>query len=116
MNPEYPEINVKKDLANSRSIYRFYQKLLAFRKNSETAIYGETREYDHNNTRIIAYSRTWQRKKLFVIGNFSTHETYYRLPELMNREELVLNNYTDLELNGLDVKLKPYQAVVFEKK
>ena len=55
-------------------------------------------------------------KKLFVIGNFSTHETYYRLPELMNREELVLNNYTDLELNGLAVKLKPYQAVVFEKK
>ena len=58
VNPLYPEINVKKDLESKRSVYRFYRKLLKIRKKYEEAVFGETREYDHENRRIIAYSRT----------------------------------------------------------
>ena len=116
VNPLYREINVRKDLESDHSVYRYYQKLLQIKKNNETAVYGETHEYDHENRRIICYSRTWKRKKLFVIGNFSSRRTKYRLPELMDIPELLISNYDDVKVSGLDIELEPYQAAVFEKK
>ena len=44
VNPLYPEINVKKDLENEKSVYRFYQKLLRVRRRRREVLMGETRE------------------------------------------------------------------------
>ena len=42
---------------------------------------GEIQEYDHENRRVIAYSRTYQGKKLFICANFSKHTTIYNFPD-----------------------------------
>ena len=112
VNPLYPEINVKKDLENERSVYRFYQKLLRVRKRRREALMGETREYDHRNRRIIAYSRTYEGKRLFVCANFSKYTTIYQLPDDFEDYRIILNNYDSLGRNGQKVRLRPYQAVV----
>lgn len=112
VNPLYSEINVKKDLENEKSVYRFYQKLLRIRKRHEEAVMGEIREYDHGNRRIIAYSRTYQGKKLFVCANFSKHTTIYALPDGFGGYKILLNNYDSLGRKGARVRLRPYQAVV----
>ena len=112
VNPLYSEINVSKDLKSEKSVYRFYQKLLRLRKKHEEAIWGETREYDHENRRIIAYSRTYQGKRLFVCANFSKHTTIYKLPDDVKKYKIILNNYDALGRNGQKVRLRPYQAVV----
>lgn len=110
----YKEINVKKDLNSEKSIYRFYQKLLEIKKNDPVAIYGETKEYDHGNKRIIAYSREYEGKKLFVMANFSRKETSYRPDTQFMKGRVLLNNYDDLKRDETTVSLKPYQAVVME--
>ena len=115
VNPAYKEINVQNDLNSERSIYRYYQKLLAIKKTNETAIYGETEEYDHDNTKIIAYSRQYEGKRLFVAGNFSKKKTEYTLPSWVKGSEILINNYPDLNMTDNTVVLEPYQAVVFEK-
>ena len=112
VNPLYSEINVSKDLKSEKSVYRFYQKLLRLRKKHEEAIWGETREYDHENRRIIAYSRTYHGKRLFVCANFSKHTTIYKLPDDIKKYKVILNNYDALGRNGQKVRLRPYQAVV----
>ena len=112
VNPLYPEINVKKDLESERSVYRFYQKLLRIRKSSKAAVFGETQEFDHKNRRIIAYSRTYQGRRLFVCVNFSKHTTVYKLPDAVKDYRIALNNYEALGRKGRKVKLRPYQAVV----
>ena len=112
VNPLYSEINVSKDLKSEKSVYRFYQKLLRLRKKHEEAIWGETREYDHENRRIIAYSRTYQGKRLFVCANFSKHTTIYKLPDDIKKYKVILNNYDALGKNGQKVRLRSYQAVV----
>lgn len=112
INPEYTEINVRKDLESERSIYKFYQKLLAFRKSNETILHGEVQEFDHENRRIIAYTRTWKGNKLFIIGNFSRFSTSYTLPHWADVKEVVMSNYNELQQDGRKLKLKPYQAVV----
>ena len=115
-NPLYKEINVKKDMESEKSIYRYYQKLLQIKKNNETAVYGLTKEYDHNHHRIIAYSRTYHAGKLFIIGNFSKYPCTYRMPSEYKDAELLLNNYEVLDQKNLKIHLKPYQALVLEKK
>ena len=112
VNPLYSEINVKKDLLSDKSVYRFYQKLLRLRKRRREAVLGETREYDHKNRRIIAYSRTYQGRRLFVCANFSKHVTIYRLPDDVGDYKIILNNYEALGRSGQKVRLRPYQAVV----
>ena len=115
VNPLYPEINVKKDLESKKSVYRFYRKLLQIRKKHEEAVFGETREYDHENRRIIAYSRTHQGKSLFVCANFSRRTTIYKLPDDIKKYKIILNNYDALGRKGQKVRLRPYQAVVLSR-
>ena len=113
INPNYKKINIENDLKAKKSVYRYYQKLLAIKSNDETAIYGKTQEYDHDNRKIIAYSREYNGHKLFVVGNFSKGTVSYNLPEWV-RGEVIINNYEQLKQSGQTVELKPYQAVVFK--
>ena len=116
MNPEYKEINVRRDLESEKSIYHYYQKLLAIKKGNETAVYGETEEYDHDDRQIIAYSREYEGSKLFIVGNFSGKPATYKLPAWLNGGCVLLNNYGMLNRSGRTVVLEPYQAIVVEKK
>ena len=112
VNPLLTEINVRKDLESKKSVYRFYQKLLRIRKKYKEAVWGELKEYDHENRRIIAYSRTDQGRRLFVCANFSKHQAVYKLPEEVKNYKIILNNYDALGRNGQKIRLRPYQAVV----
>ena len=116
MNPEYKEINVEKDLASERSVYRYYQKLLAIKKNNETAIYGKTEEYDHINKKIAAYSREYNGKRLFIVTNFSNKETDFIVPQWIKSAKVLLSNYDELIRREQTLTLHPYQAVVFEER
>ena len=116
MNPEYKEINVEKDLASERSVYRYYQKLLAIKKNNETAIYGKTEEYDHINKKVAAYSREYEGKRLFIVANFSNKETDFIVPQWVKSAKVLLSNYDELIRKGQTLTLHPYQAVVFEER
>ena len=115
MNPQYKEINVRKDLEAPRSIYRYYQKVIALKKENETAVYGVTKEYFHSHPQIIAYSRTYHTGRLFVIANFSAVPASVKLPDWMIDFNILLNNYDDLTISGKRIRLRPYQAVVFEQ-
>ena len=115
VNPDYKQINVKADLASHKSIYRYYQKLLELKKTNETAIYGETEEYDHENRKIIAYSRQYEGNRLFVCANFTNRTAVYELPSWVSDAKLLLSNYESVQQEGRKLTLKPYQAAVFEK-
>ena len=112
VNPLLTEINVRKDLESKKSVYRFYQKLLRIRKKCKEAVWGDLREYDHENRRIISYSRTYQGRRLFVCANFSKRQTVYKLPEEIKSYRVILNNYDALGRNGQKIRLRPYQAVI----
>ena len=115
VNPDYKQINVKADLASQKSIYHYYQRLLELKKTNETAIYGETEEYDHENRKIIAYSRLYEGNRLFVCANFTNRTAVYELPSWVSDAKLLLSNYESVQQEGRKLTLKPYQAAVFEK-
>lgn len=109
----YDEINVKKDLASQKSVYRFYQNLLKLKKENEVLINGETVEIDHENKSIFAYERVWQGKKCCVIGNFKNRSIKYILPNEAERGKILLSNYDDTKLSK-QLVMRPYEALVIE--
>ena len=47
-----------------------------------------------------------------ILGNFSNKQTDYQVPAWAKK--IVINNYEDADIDGNRVRLKPYQALVFE--
>ena len=115
IHSHYHEINVEKDLNSYPSIYHYYKKLLALKRTNPVAIYGETFEYDHANRKIIAYSRTYKGKRLFVAGNFSSKPVKYTLPQWLSKRKVLLTNYEGVIPSDMTLEFKPYQAIVFEE-
>ncbi len=116
LHTDYEKINAEKDLAAEKSVYRFYQKLLAIKKTNPAAISGRVEEYDHENKAIVAYSREGEGNRLFVLGNFSKRPVKYTLPGWTKYAETLLDNYGGFSASQGTVTLKPYQAVVLEVK
>ena len=134
VNPEYKTINVEADLAAGgsaatdpsdpafdpgKSIYRFYQKLLAFRKSEETLLYGNTIEYYPDDSQIISYSRTLGDKRFLIVGNFSGTRADFIMPSDFELDELSIRltnrGRTDAEVEEI-MQMKPYEAILFEEK
>ena len=116
VNPAYREINVEADLASDRSIYRFYQKLLALRKSEPVLLRGNTMEYDRDDRNIISYSRTYNGKRMLVIGNFSGRPHTYSIPRDFELRDLrvAMSNYRG-QVIGRKIKLRPYEAILFRE-
>lgn len=133
MNPEYKEINVEADLAKSsttvtdpsdpafdpgKSIYRFYQKLLAFRKSEKTILYGSTIEYYPDDRQVISYSRCYGDKRFLIVGNFSGVRADFIMPGDFELDELKIRmtnrDRTDAEVEEI-MHMKPYEAILFEE-
>ena len=108
-------VNVKADLNSKKSVYRFYQKLLRIRKSDDAFIFGKTIEYEHDHKRIIAYERSYEGRRNFVVANFSKKKTSYKLPDWVKEENIVLNNYEAYKKENDKILLEPYQALVFEE-
>ena len=117
MNPNYTQINVETDLALEKSVFKFYKKLIALRKLSEyeeILIEGNTRPVYTEEDSIFAYERVSKddNKKVLVISNYQNLEYNFKLNHTF--EEVLLNNYDNLEIKNGELFLKPYQTVVLK--
>ena len=111
INDNYKDINVKKDLSSNKSIYHYYQKLLKIKKENEVIIYGKTKEYNHNNNKVIAYSRDYNDSKVFVFGNFSNKKLTYVVPDEFKDYDILISNYSDTNKSST-YELRPYEAII----
>ena len=117
VNPAYREINAAADMASERSVYRFYQKLLAIRKSEPVLLNGDTIEYDPDNRNIISYSRSYKAERMLIAGNFSGRSHTFTIPGDFNTGELQieLSNY-DGQVIDRTMKLRPYEAILFRER
>ena len=112
VNPNYRKINVKAEEADEYSILNFYRKCLAYRKKSETAIWGSYKEYFRFDNYIYMYTRSYKGKMLRVVCSFADHDVSWKLPRLLagKKGRLVICNYPAHSLRTL----QPYEARVYE--
>jgi trehalose-6-phosphate hydrolase len=122
INPadNYREINVEKALDDEDSIFYFYQKLIALRKQYDIITYGNYELILGEDEQIFAYIRNGADEKLLVINNFYGSETAFELPEDITFEgyhsEILLSNYEDSSKEFKRVLLRPYESIVYHLK
>ncbi len=107
----YKEINLQKDKESEKSIFAFYKKLLAFRKNSPTILYGDFEEITSDNKDAYIYKREFENETLIIVCNFEK-KNIITLP--YENAKLLLSNYTaNRSPNG---NYAPYELAVFRVK
>ncbi|MDO5423123.1 MAG: alpha-glucosidase [Eubacteriales bacterium] len=112
LNPNYKEINVERQLQEPDSVFHFYQKLIALRKNpeyKETVVYGECVPYLEEVENLIAYLRKGE-KTLLVLANFQKEPRKVELPGEV--KEVLIDNLDGAVIEGKTAELKGYQFVV----
>ena len=114
INPNCKEINAASQLDDPDSIFHYYQKLIALRKDpeyKETVVYGALEPFMEDRHNLMAYYRKGD-KTLLVVGNYQWDEQEITLPS--ECKKVLINNYPDMVLDGNSVKLHGYQVLVVE--
>ncbi len=111
VNPNYKEINAKAELADPDSVFYYYQKLIALRKQYPVIVHGTYRLLLADSEELFAYTREYQGEKLLVVCSFVDHKVSYELPEEFKNKELLIGNRENSY--GTEVmELSPYEAFV----
>lgn len=114
VNPNYTAINAASQTGDEDSLYSFYKKLIALRKDpayKETIVYGALEPLWQERHNLMAYYRKGT-PTLLVIGNFQKDSQEVVLPAPY--KNVLLNNYKNLVQNGEILTLQGYQVLILE--
>jgi oligo-1,6-glucosidase len=116
INANYKEINVQEALQDKSSIFHYYRKMIALRKNHDFLIYGEYNLLLPINPDLYVYTRTLGEEEFLIILNFFDRTPMFEMPEELSMLDgkLLISNY-DVEKEDLHgLKLRPYEARIYK--
>lgn len=116
-NPNYPEVNVSRNLSDPSSVFHYYQEMIRLRKKYPALIYGSYSPLLEEEEKIFCYQRQFEGQTLLILLNFSEEETQICLPEKVAGQNgsLLLSNHPILMDRHFTqtLKLQPYESDVF---
>ena len=110
INTNYKEINAEEALIDTNSVFYFYQKMLSYRKENTTLIYGDYQLLAAESEAVYAYRRWDEGGDFLVILNFSDKELSIRNFVNTDTYRLIHANYTNRS-----VFLRPWEARIYRK-
>lgn len=119
LNPNYKTINAKAELADPDSVFHYYKKLIALRRNSrwsDLIVYGRYELLAPEDEAVFAYTRELDGQKLLVICNLSPKAAAFHVPDGVSwtDSELVTGSMGGELAREMD--LHPWQACVYALK
>ena len=109
VNANYPSINAERDRASDRSIYRYYQKLIRLRHESQVVALGDFHLLDAGHPVLYAFRRSRGDQQFLVSANVSGEDL--ELPSNLGSGDLILGNYGDA---GHPHRLRPWEARILD--
>ena len=98
----------------SDSIYSFYKKLIALRKEKDIIAEGTIGFLEKENADVLAYKRNYQGKELIVLNNLTAENvTIQQQPEWEGYQKL-LGNYGEINAEDGKITLRPFETVVLD--
>ena len=113
VNPNYTSINAAEQLERPNSLFHYYQKLIALRKELDVIVYGHYALLEPEHPALFVYTRTLGNESLLVVCNFSEQELAYDIPAEYKDTEILIANYPEPASAGI---LRPWEAVVYHRK
>ena len=116
VNSNHTKVNAADQLKDEDSIFHYYQKLIAMRKDLDVIAYGDIEPLDQKNPSVFAYRRTYEGHEMIVAANFYGRDYEWKnAPELEGFEK-ILGNYDETKVTAEGaMKMKPYEAAVYYK-
>lgn len=108
VNPNYTEINAQAALADPNSVFYYYQRLIALRKEYPVFREGYFTLLEIESEQLFVYTRDIQEEHLLVVCNFTDKEVPFTRPAAFEQARLLLSNYDDVV-----EWLRPYEAQLF---
>lgn len=115
VNPNYTDINLESQRNDPNSVFQFYRKLIALRKDpqyKDVIVYGVTTPFQADRDNLIAFTRKTGAQTLLVAANFQNEPQTVKLDTPYKK--VLLNNLSELSGAGTEITLGGYQAVVLE--
>jgi len=113
VNPNHTLINAAEQVKRPDSVFHYYQKLIALRKELDVMVYGHYELLEPEHPELFVYTRTLGDESLLVVCNFSEDEQTYLIPAAYRGADILIANYPDAAPAG---KLRPWEAVVYHRK
>ena len=113
VNPNYKEINAAQAVADRDSIYRYYARMLEFRRRTPALIYGDYKDLDPANPRVFAYTRTLGPDGYLVVLNFSKDDLDYEVPGGIRAGALQISNLGSRAKPSASLHLRPWESAVY---
>jgi oligo-1,6-glucosidase len=114
VNPNYTTINAEAELQDPNSVFHYYKKLIALRKEYPVVVYGKYELLLPEDKQIFAYTRTLENEKLLVVCNFTDKGCRMDIPDEFCEAECLISNYNGRNYSGT-VELEAYEAFVLKK-
>lgn len=111
VNPNYAEINAKAETADPDSVFHYYKKLIALRKEYPIIVYGKYEPLLEDSGELFVYTREMDGEKLLVVCSFVDRETGFTIPAQFAKAACLISN-TGRAYDGGEITLKPYEAFV----
>lgn len=111
VNPNYKEINAKAETNDPDSVFHYYKKLIALRRQYPVIVYGKYELLLEDSEQLFVYTRTYENEKLLTVCSFSEQECSFQIPEEFQNASCIITNTNNLYQNET-LKLKPYEAFV----
>ena len=105
----YPAINAAAQVDDPDSVYSYYKKLVALRKQHRVISEGQIEFLYKDDPDLLAYRRWDGNSQLLVLCNLTGHEAPVQLPAQWQDAGVLLGNYPDA---APAAALRPYEALV----
>ena len=105
VNPNHREINAEAALADPDSIFHYYRRLIALRKQYPVFREGSFTLLCPEDEQVFAYTRDTETERLLVVCNFSGEAANFELPAPFREAETLIANYPDAAPT-----LRPWEA------
>ena len=79
-------------------------------------MYGDVELIYPENENIFAYRRNLNDENIVIVLNFYENNVNFKIPEFLQERELeiLLSNYNDKIIENNNIKLRPYEAIVYK--
>jgi alpha-glucosidase len=117
VNPDYMDgINVEEQRDSRDSLWRFYQRMLRLRKESQALTIGEYREIDSGIADVLIFERSYGKEIITVVLNLSSKEQELRNDVHEFSSSIVILSNMDAKglITKTGIRLLPYQGIIFE--
>ena len=113
INPNYRDINLKRQKSDPESVYSYYRKLTALRRDplyKETFVWGDLIPYMEDTHNVFSYFRKSEDQTILIIANYQKEARDLPLPGSVSR--VLLTNCKDPQIRDGMISLSGYQAAL----